>query len=97
MLLAGPIAQKKFSPRGWRTYHGQEDFHKTSDILSYFVDDERELNAYFRWLQVRAENLVRNRSNWACIGEIAKKLLVSRTLKGEEIEKLIFRKMQSYR
>jgi hypothetical protein len=35
---------------------------KISDLLSYFVAETGELEAYCRWLQIRVEDLIKNKN-----------------------------------
>jgi hypothetical protein len=86
--LAGPAAQRCFRPSSVRSHHGRSDHEAALDLLTYMVGDERELQAYWRWLMVRTENFVRLPPRWMQIEAIAKALIEKKTLGPGELRQL---------
>ena len=84
VLLAGTEAVHHFNPRGVRSHHLD---HKDSDyrrvleiLLKLHGRDEPERFAAFRYLRIRARNLVNREINWVKIEGLAKALLERQTL-----------------
>lgn len=86
VTLAGEAAQRTFSanvrppaPRG--------DWDQASHQMSYFVGSDRELEAYLKWLRIRAEEFVENPVNWNMIEAVAAVLLPRKCLTAGECQK----------
>lgn len=86
--LAGRAAQHKFRPSSVRNYHARSDYHAAGDLLLYIVGDMGELEAYWRWLQVRTENFVANPMRWKQIEAVAKNLMERKTLRPAELKQI---------
>jgi len=86
--LAGPLAQKKFNSRTYRSWHGEADHNQAADCVSCLARPDDEFVAYWKLLEVQTRNLL-NR-NWPLVEAVAAALLVRRTLKGPEIVKVIY-------
>ncbi len=89
--LAGCIAQRKFNRKTYRHDHCRQDLHHAMDILSYFTGSSDELKAYHHFLNIRTENLLNKPMVWTMIQAVAKELLLSRTLTGEQVKDTIFK------
>jgi hypothetical protein len=86
--LAEEAAQRCFRPLSVRSHHGRSDHEDATDLLRYIVGDDRELNAYFRWLMIRTENFVRLPFRWMQIEAIAKALMEKKTLGPGELRQV---------
>jgi len=62
---------------------GRGDREQAVEILSHVTGSSDELRAYFRLLQIRAENLVAR--FWPEVEAVAKRLLSEKTLTAEQI------------
>ena len=87
ICLAGCSAQRRFSKRSWRSYHGATDFQEAGDLALYVCGDGEGTQLFLKWLQHRTDALIELR--WSSVTRIAKALLKNKTLTGEEISKLI--------
>ena len=87
VCLAGPAADRRFNPRGFRHYSGQRDRETAIDLLWHMSDTTEEAEAYFRLVQVRASILVEG--YWRTIEHVAEALLEKGTLMGGEIRETI--------
>jgi ATP-dependent Zn protease len=56
ILFAGPAAQRKYSPRSWRFFHGKGDFEELADLAwrIYRSDADAQLERLYR----KAKDLV---------------------------------------
>jgi hypothetical protein len=84
--FAGEVAQRKFSSSSIRNWHGSSDRHQVVDLLSHFVPETRELEAYCRWLHIRAENLINAPVVWDQIQAVADALVQRGHLKPQEVK-----------
>lgn len=85
---AGPLAQRKHRPSSVRSYHAMGDIQQSLDLLEHFVSGDRELDAYWRLLNVQAENLVE--THWSLIEKVSHALLVEETVSGQRLRALMF-------
>lgn len=84
--LAGSIAEQKH--RGRSNYVGSaQDRHDAVELVSRLSGSEEEANAYLKWLHVRAANLIK--IHWWAVDAVAKALLDSETLTGDELQQVI--------
>jgi hypothetical protein len=83
--FAGEAAQRKFQPSSVRRFHASGDRQSAINLLSYFVGDTSELEAYCQWLQIRAENLIKRPAVWAQVHAVADALVKRKHLKPEEV------------
>ena len=86
VLFAGEAAQRRFRPTSVRSYHAETDRTHAVDLMSYFVASDRELDAYLKWLQIRAEDFVESPVNWKMIEAVAKALMDRKRLTGGEVK-----------
>lgn len=82
--LAGPAAQRKFKPRSVRHVHGRSDRELAIDLASYVAGSHRQLEAFLKWMWVRAEDLVE--TNWSTTVDLAATLLERRKLSGRQVQ-----------
>ena len=87
VCLAGPAADRRFNPRGFRHWSAQRDRELAIDLLWHMSDTTEEAEAYFRLVQVRASILVEG--YWRTIEHVAEALLEKGTLMGGEIRETI--------
>jgi len=100
LSLAGEIAQRRYSPRGMRSYHSESDQEKAIDTLSYFAADARELEAWLKLLHIRTENMFSNPDVWRAVVRLVGELTRRGTICGREateIIRLAFRTSESRR
>lgn len=89
VCLAGPAAQRRFSPRGsWRV-GAKGDWHQVGDLLTYLVGSEEQRTAYWNLMEIRARDFVRDPDWWFLIERVAQRLLDRQTLTGVEVRKLM--------
>jgi hypothetical protein len=86
--LAGMVAQKRFSPRSCRKFHGHYDTQNVIDVLSRFAD-EREMKAWHKLLLIKTENMLLNPIAWVGVTAIAQQLSTQNTLTSEDIDQTI--------
>ena len=89
IALAGPAAQRRFSPRGYRHLHGSDDLSGAAHLLFEMTGNTEENDAYFRLIEVRARNFVRRPRIWTAIEAVAAALLERKTLTGKETRAVI--------
>jgi hypothetical protein len=89
VCLAGPLAQRNFSLVGFRRAHAEDDWQQAVDLLSYFVVNHEELEAYFRLLEIQTRNLLDLDFIWKSITNLATVLQECQTLSGAEANRII--------
>src|SRR5690348_4312092 len=52
ICLAGQAAQRRFNSRSVRKHHAYSDYRRAVQVLSYFANSRRALNAYMNLLQI---------------------------------------------
>lgn len=87
--LAGPEAQKRFNPRSWRRYHGEDDFKKAVDRIGYFATSNDEIEAYLRLLEIQVRQKLALSRVWQAVEALAGELLEHRELGGGEARAII--------
>lgn len=78
--LAGPAAQHRFRPRGYRHYHGKADLKSAFELVQFFVGNEEEGSAYLRLLEIQTRNFLNGPGVWDEITALATALLEETTL-----------------
>ena len=58
VCFAGPAAQRRFNPRGYRHVHADGDFQQAVTLLTCLVGSDKELEAYLKLINVRARQFV---------------------------------------
>ncbi len=94
VCLAGPAAQRRFNPHGYRHYHGKSDYRQAVDLLSYIAPEPEELGAYIGLIKIRARNFVGRPDMWAAIEAVAAALLDRGEIPGKEIKPIILQACQ---
>ena len=89
VCLAGPEAQRRYSPRSWRNAHGSDDFSQAVDLLGYFCGSSEEIEAYLHLLRVQTRQFLRLPHVWQAVQSVAEALLESKQLGGYELRQLI--------
>ena len=87
--LAGPAAQKRFNPKGFRKVHAESDYKQLTDILMLLArrDYDEETQVYCRLLEIWTDVLIQ--CLWGEITAVAEALLKHQTLTCEEVERII--------
>lgn len=80
--LAGGIAQRRYSPRSWRHYHGQEDSEHVADLVFSLCGSEDEADAWIKLLTIQTNQIVE--IWWETISALAEHLLVVHSMTGVE-------------
>ena len=71
VILAGPIAQRKFHPKGWRQVHGSGDRAHVTDLLRCWNAvgyDEKLSTAYRGLFEIQTQRLIEK--HWHCVGYV---------------------------
>ena len=91
VLLAGPAAQKKFNPSGFRTLHAATDHELVVGILLKLVrgQSDKETKAYWRLLELQAVAFVNRPLVWEQIVAVAEALIQEKTLDRKKVEGII--------
>ncbi|HEY0004936.1 MAG TPA: hypothetical protein VGB17_09010 [Pyrinomonadaceae bacterium] len=79
VIFAGQVAQELFT--GGRNGRG-EDFPQAKMLAGNVAHEEMELNAYLRWLRIRARNILRDPTNWAAVKALAQTLRTENEIRG---------------
>ena len=66
-----------------------KDFQDAYDYVSLLIQDEEEVYAYLKWLQLRAENILSIRYNWFAVEVLAKELLKRKYIGGKQVRQII--------
>jgi len=80
-ILAGEQAQRRFNPRSVRARHFEADSHDIVDYLRALHPEDDELRAAYKYLRLRARNLVN--LYWGMIQDMAEVLMKEGTVTGE--------------
>jgi len=88
VCLAGPWAQKRYNPKGFRKYHGEGD---RADALSFLgrVREGESLSLYYKMIDLDARNFVQNDRIWGVICNLANALLNQPEMSGDEVHSAI--------
>ena len=89
VCFAGPIAQRRFNPKGYRTSHASSDFETATGVLMRLTGSTKELEAYAELLHIQTEQMICNRLNWLRIEEVAKALIEQRKLSARQLRTVI--------
>jgi hypothetical protein len=87
IALAGRAAQRRYSKKSWRHYHGKSDLAWASDLALRIGGDGEGATAFLRWIELRTDRLVAKR--WRDIEHVARKLVKHKTMTGAEIVDVI--------
>jgi len=68
--LAGRIAQRRFSPRSWRSRHDSGDQERAMELsIRASGDSERTASAWMRLLSIQIEDLIER--SWSAVETVA--------------------------
>ena len=87
VALAGPEAQRRHSPRSWRTYHGAYDLKQAVNLATRFNSSDEAVNAYLDWLAIVTRDEIA--LLWPRVETVAHALVDRRTLTSAEIKVLL--------
>ena len=79
VIFAGQVAQELLA--GGQSCRG-EDYPQAKTLASNVAHEEAELNAYLRWLRIRARNILRDPTNWAAVKALAQALRAENEIRG---------------
>jgi hypothetical protein len=96
ILLAGPLAERRYLKRGYRRYGAGNDYEKMITCLTCLTGESDELQAYADLMWIRARNFVRSDSNWWLIRQVATELMRRRTLSGPQLRDVIGSALDQY-
>ena len=96
VLLAGPLAERRYLKRGSRRSGAGNDYEKMIRCLTCLTGEPDELRAYADLMWIRARNFVRSDSNWWLIRAVATELLRRRTLNGPQLRGVIGSALDQY-
>jgi ATP-dependent Zn protease len=85
--LAGPAAQRRFSPHSFRHFHGSDDWCSAQDYAFSLGGETKTIIAQLVLWEQRAKDLVNGR--WAQIEKVARALIERRTLTYEQFCNLL--------
>jgi hypothetical protein len=92
--LAGRIAQRRFSPRSWRSRHDSGDQQKAMDLLmAASGGSERIATAWVRLLSMQMEDMIER--SWPAVEAVANALATHRTLPPNEVRTLCWKALES--
>jgi hypothetical protein len=88
MCMAGIEAQRRHNPRSVRPRHFASDRDQAIDWLGTICEfNSDQFAAYWKLLQIRTRDMVH--AHWWRIEAVAARLLVSKTLTGDQIREVI--------
>lgn len=84
ICMAGIEAQRRHNPRSVRSWHFESDRDQAIDWLGTICAfNSDQFAAYWKLLQIRTRDMVQ--AHWWRIDAVAARLLVSKTLTGEQV------------
>jgi len=89
VCFAGPAAQRRFNPKGYRSYHGADDIHQAIGMLDYLSGGDEILEAYAKLINLRARAFIASALHWRSIEHLATTLLDQHTMAGPEVRAVI--------
>ena len=89
VALAGPEAQRRHSPRSWRSHHGTSDFKHAVDLATRLNSSDEAVNAYLGWLAIVTRDEIA--LLWPQVETVAHALMRERTLSAAEVKALLAR------
>jgi len=93
-ILAGPLAQKKFYPRGFRRYHAASDYDEAFKLALRLGGDEEGATAQLKLLELQTRNILNLDWIWRCVEAVAGALLVQEKLSGKQAIEIILEAVQ---
>jgi hypothetical protein len=87
VCLAGPEAQRRHSPRSWRSYHGAGDHEKAADLVLSLNGSDEAANADLKRLSIVTRDEIA--VLWPLVEKVAHALVARRTLTASEVKSLL--------
>jgi AraC-like DNA-binding protein len=88
ICMAGIEAERRHNPRSARSWHFESDRDQAIDWLGTVCEfSSDQFAAYWKLLQIRTRDMVQ--AHWWRIEAVAARLLVSKTLTGDQIREVI--------
>ena len=87
ICFAGPIAQKRYSPRSWRRVHGQWDYDTIAELGLRVCGSDEQATAFIRWREIVTLDLIK--ANWPRIQQVARQLLEREHLSHADLDAII--------
>jgi hypothetical protein len=87
ICFAGPIAQKRYSPRSWRRVHGQWDYDTIAELGLRVCGSGEQAAAFIRWRELVTLDLVK--AHWLRIQQVAGQLLEREHLSYADLDAII--------
>ena len=89
VFLAGPIAQRRFNPHGFRRYHASTDWEAAAKLLLRIAGESpKAARAYWTLLEEWTTGMVS--SSWVEIETLAEAVLERQSLNASQIRRVIF-------
>lgn len=88
-IFAGPLAQKKFHPRGFRHAHAAGDYDQIADLGLRLGGDDETASAHIKLLELQTRNLLNTPQIWLFIEAVAEALLEQKKLSGKQVREVI--------
>jgi hypothetical protein len=89
VCLAGPVAERRFHPRGPRESVSKERIQCADDLLNLLLDSREKGMQKRRKLEAKAEKLMRRRDLWEKTEYLAGILLQKKMLSGDEATRIL--------
>ena len=93
-VLGGPLAQKKFHPRGFRHDYAAEDYRQIVDLAIMLSGSDEIASAYIKLLELQTRNLLNQDWIWQCVEAVAGALLEQEKLSGKQVKEIILGAIQ---
>jgi hypothetical protein len=87
VCLAGPEAQRRFSPRSWRSHHGATDHEMAVDLAMRLNGSDEASSAHLKWLSIVTRDEIA--VLWPLVEKVAHALVRERTLTATEVKTLL--------
>ena len=95
ICLAGPWAQKRYNPKGFRKHHGESDRKVAMSFLGRVREGE-SLSLYYKLIDLDARNFIQNDRFWGAICNLANSLLNQPEMFGKEVHLAILESFKKY-
>ena len=90
IAMAGELAQRRFDPRSWRSYHGSTDRHNVVNFLMRYAPYRKgaiDITAHYKLLREWACEMLERQ--WYLVEAVADELVKRRTLSHNELREVI--------
>lgn len=69
--------------------YNTQDGKNAIDVALFLTEEEKELNAFLKWLWMRTFNWIKNPLYWLAVEELVKELLIKHKLSAREVKGII--------